>query len=548
MSATILLRTLTVGHDPVVLATNVDLTIAPGHVIGLVGANGAGKTTLLRMIAGLSLVSTGSITFAPPDALVGYLPQEVQAGSESGNDETLRDFVGRRTGVHEAEAAMNTAADELAQGITGADDRYTTTLDRWLSLGGADFDSRVESAMSDVGLRVDSNRLVSELSGGQAARLGLASLLLARFDVFCLDEPTNNLDADGLATLEHFVRTQRNAVVLVSHDRTFLERVTTDIVELDPIERRAVTYSGGYQAYLDERELRRRHEREAFEEYESTYGDLLSRARTVRNWTYEGLKAAKKKTDNDKIGAKKRAESSEKQAAKARRLERAAERIDEVVEPRKVWELRYEIAAAQRSGQVVASLRSAVVERGEFRIGPIDLDIHRADRIAITGPNGAGKSTLLALLLGELAPTSGIAHLGHSVEIGVLDQRRTLFETDDSLLKITEQELPALLLPDRRTLLAKFGLGSNDVDRPALLLSPGERTRAQLAIFQARGVNLLVLDEPTNHLDLPAIEQLEAALDRYGGTLILVTHDRQMLTAVKLNRFVDIAVGRVTLR
>ena len=167
MSATILLRTLTVGHDPVVLATNVDLTIAPGHVIGLVGANGAGKTTLLRMIAGLSLVSTGSITFAPPNALVGYLPQEVQAGSESGNDETLRDFVGRRTGVHEAEAAMNTAADELAQGINGADDRYTTTLDRWLSLGGADFDSRVESAMSDVGLRVDSNRLVSELSGGQ---------------------------------------------------------------------------------------------------------------------------------------------------------------------------------------------------------------------------------------------------------------------------------------------------------------------------------------------------------------------------------------------
>lgn len=544
MSATILLRALTIGHDPVVLATGVDLTIAPGHVLGLVGANGAGKTTLLRMIAGLAPVSSGSVTYAPPHASVGYLPQEVQGG-DTNLQESVLEFVSRRTGVHDAEIEMNMAADDLARSVVGAEDRYTEALDRWLSLGGADLDSRFESALFEVGLDVAPTRLVHELSGGQAARLGLACLLLARFDVFCLDEPTNNLDPAGLATLEKFVRTQKNAVVLVSHDRAFLERVTTEIVELDPIERRALTYSGGYRSYLDEREVRRRHEREAFENYEATKDDLLSRARTVRNWTYEGVKAAKKKTDNDKIGAKKRAESSEKQAAKARRLERAAERIDEVGEPRKVWELRYEIAPAGRSGQVVASLRGAVVERGVFRLGPVDLDIHWADRIAITGPNGAGKSTLLALLLGELAPTSGTAHLGHSVEVGVLDQRRTLFETDNSLLTISEHELPALLLPDRRTLLAKFGLGTNDVDRPASLLSPGERTRAQLAFFQARGVNLLVLDEPTNHLDLPAIEQLEAALNRYEGTLILVTHDRKMLEAVTLTRSMSVAHGRV---
>ncbi len=548
MSATILLRALTIGHDPLVLATGVDLTIAPGHVIGLVGANGAGKTTLLRMVAGLLPVSVGSIAFAPPQALVGYLPQEVQGAREADANETVLDFVGRRTGVRDAEQEMDRAADDLARGTAGADQQYADALERWLSLGGADLDSRFEAALFDVGLQTEPTHLVSQLSGGQAARLGLACLLLARFDVFCLDEPTNNLDAGGLAILEQFIRAQRNAVVLVSHDRAFLERVTTDIVELDPIERRALTFSGGYRSYLEERELRRRHDREAFEDYDASHGDLLARARTVRNWTYEGVKAAKKKSDNDKIGAKKRAESSEKQAAKARRLERAAERLAEVPEPRKVWELRYEIAAAGRSGELVASLRSAIVDRGGFRLGPIDLDVHWADRIAIAGPNGAGKSTLLALLLGELEPTSGSSKLGHSVEIGVLDQRRTLFETNDSLMKITERELPTLMVPERRTLLAKFGLGSDDVARPASELSPGERTRAQLAIFQARGVNLLVLDEPTNHLDLPAIEQLEAALDRYEGTLLLVTHDRQMRDAVTLTRFIDVDNGQVSVR
>jgi ATPase subunit of ABC transporter with duplicated ATPase domains len=545
MSATILIRSLTIGHDPIVLASNVDLTIAPGHVIGLVGPNGAGKTTLLRMIAGLGPISEGSVVLAPPTATVGYLPQEVQGASETTASETIVEFVGRRTGVNAAETAMNAAADEMAAGQPSADDRYAESLDRWLALGGADLDSRLETALADVGLHAATTHRVAELSGGQAARLGLASLLLARFDIFCLDEPTNNLDTQGLATLEQFVRAQRNAVVLVSHDRSFLEQVATEIVELDPIERRAQTFAGGYRAYLDERELRKRHEREAFEDYESAKGDLLGRANTVRNWTYEGVKAAKKKTDNDKIGAKKRAESSEKQAAKARRLERAAERLDEVAEPRKVWELRYEIAAASRSGDLVASLRGAVVDRGDFRLGPVDLDIHWADRLVITGPNGAGKSTLLAMLLGELSPTSGTAILGSGVQSGVLDQRRTLFETSDSLMKITERELPSLLLPDRRTLLAKFGLGADDVRRPAVELSPGERTRAQMAIFQARGVNLLVLDEPTNHLDLPAIEQLESALDRYEGTLILVTHDRQMLDNVRVTRSVSVDHGVV---
>ncbi len=258
--------------------------------------------------------------------------------------------------------------------------------------------------------------------------------------------------------------------------------------------------------------------------------------------------ARRKSTDNDKIGRKLRAESTEKQAAKARQTERMIERLDVVEEPRKEWELRMEIAAAPRSGAVVATLRGAVVRRGAFTMGPVDLQIDWADRVAVTGANGSGKSTLLAALLGRLAPDEGSAALGPGVVVGEVDQARALFFGDEALLDAFGAAVPELPPADVRTLLAKFGLKAAHVLRPAATLSPGERTRAALALLQARGVNLLVLDEPTNHLDLPAIEQLESALASYNGTLLLVTHDRRMLDAVATTRRLEVTEGRVTER
>ncbi|MFD7120692.1 ABC-F family ATP-binding cassette domain-containing protein [Streptomyces sp. NPDC059922] len=543
MTATLVAKDLAAGHGDRSLFSGLDLVVAPGDVIGLVGANGAGKSTLLRLLAGMDTPEEGQLRLSPPTAAVGHLPQE----PERRPGETVRAFLGRRTGVTAAQTALDEATQALVDGAPGADDAYAAGLERWLALGGADLDERAEEVAASLGLTVGLDQPMTTLSGGQAARAGLASLLLSRYDVFLLDEPTNDLDLDGLDRLESFVSGLRAGTVVVSHDREFLVRTVTKVLELDLAQQKITLFGGGYEAYLEERETARRHAREEFEEYADRKSALEARAHTQRAWMEKGVRNARRKaSDNDKIGRKFRTESSEQQAAKARQTQRLIERLDVVEEPRKEWELRMEIAAADRSGAVVATLRAAEVARGDFHFGPVTLQIDRADRVAITGANGSGKSTLLAALLGRLPLDAGHATLGSGVVVGEVDQARALFHGPETLLEAFRTAVPDTEPADIRTLLAKFGLKSGHLLRPATTLSPGERTRSALALLQGRGVNLLVLDEPTNHLDLPAIEQLESALDSYDGTLLLVTHDRRMLNAVHTTRRLDVADGKVT--
>jgi ATPase subunit of ABC transporter with duplicated ATPase domains len=542
VSATLVARGLAAGHGARVLFADLDLVVAPGDVVGLVGVNGAGKSTLLRTLAGELSPESGSIAVSPPSATLGYLPQE----HERYAGETVLDALARRTGVASAQAALDDATERLTAGEDGADDAYGDALERWLGLGGADLEERAAEVVAEVAPGVSPAALMTGLSGGQAARVGLASLLLSRYDLLLLDEPTNDLDLGGLDQLERFVAGSRAGIVVVSHDREFLARTVTRVVELDLAQQLVRVVDGGYEAYLAEREVARRHAREEYEEYADTKAGLEARARMQRNWMAKGVRdSIKKSSDGDKhIKAKNRA-SSEKQAAKAKQTDRRIERLDVVEEPRKEWELRMEIAAAPRAGAVLATLRGAVVRRGGFVLGPLDLQVDWGDRVAITGANGSGKSTLLAALLGRVPLDEGSAALGPAVQIGEIDQARGLFFGEEQLLDAFGAEVPDWPTSEVRTLLAKFGLTAEHVLRPAGTLSPGERTRAALALLQARGVNVLVLDEPTNHLDLPAIEQLERALGEYEGTLLLVTHDRRMLDAVHTTRRLAVSGGQV---
>jgi ATPase subunit of ABC transporter with duplicated ATPase domains len=459
----------------------------------------------------------------PATLTAGYLPQEHDRRA----GETLLAYLARRTGVAAAEGAVRRHAGSWSP------DAYAAALERYLALGGADLEHRARAVCAELGLPVSLGQETSALSGGEAARAALAAILLSRFDLLLLDEPTNDLDFDGLELLERFLDGFQGGIVVVSHDRAFLDRTVDRIAEIDPWTHAVREFAGGWTEYEAARELSRSRQYDSFERAEGRRREveaLLNERRTQAR--AGGGFLAKASGGADRRG-------THALRTKVRQAEKALERVEAVEKPYEPWRLQLSFGVGQRASDLVVSLKGAVAERGSFRLGPLDLDLAPGERVAITGANGSGKTTLLALLLGELPLVGGTRTVGRMTVIGALDQRRTAYEGHESPLT-TFRERTGLAAEAARTLLAKFNLGADHVHRPCSTLSPGERTRAHLAELQARGVNCLVLDEPTNHLDLEAIAELESALAAYEGTAVLVSHDRHFLERVAPTRFVDL--------
>jgi len=545
-------RSLTVVLGAQVVLDSVDLVVDGTSRIGVLGRNGAGKSTLLRCLAGLEVPTAGTVERSPPGLNVGYLAQEPDPLGE----ETTAAYLRRRTGLAAAEAAMGAALRAVGDHPGSLElEAYDDALARFLALGSDDHDTRAPRVLADVGLDpAVLQRPLARLSGGQRVKAGLAAILLARFDVLLLDEPTNNLDFDGLARLERFLATGERppggpggpvagpsaGVLLVSHDRAFLSATTTRIAELDLHSRRLAEYGGGYDAYVEERRRRREQAYADHDEARAERSRLEEAARQKREWA--ASRRGERRTDNDKALAGRRKERATAGATRAKAIERRLERLGDPGKPWEGWDLRLSLQAGRRSGEVVARLAGATVRRGGFRLGPVDLELRWRDRLALTGPNGAGKSTLLGLLTGELRPEEGTVRLGAGVVVGHLGQDRT---PGPGTLLETVRERTELSVEQARSLLAKFDLGPEHLSRTEAALSPGERSRAGLAMLVALGTNLLLLDEPTNHLDLDAIEELEQALGGYDGTLVVVSHDRRLLAGLRLDRRLEVVAGRV---
>jgi ATPase subunit of ABC transporter with duplicated ATPase domains len=519
----------------------VSVSIGDGDCIGIIAPNGVGKSTLLRVLAGELEPDSGSVTRAPATTTVLRLAQEpdIRPG------ESLADHLARRTQVAAAQADLDTSTDALTRAVPGADEAYDAALQRWLALGGADLPERMAEVTARLGL-ADSllNRNVAELSGGQRARLGLATVLLAQPDILLLDEPTNDLDDAGLALLEAHLRASRAGIALVSHDRALLGAVASQILELDEFTRHGSMFAGGWDAFVAEREAARNRAIAAYSTYETERERLTETARRQRQWARSGAQRAanpRNQDDPDKFIRFAKIAGAQNSGARAARTDRAITRLDadapdEVREP---WQLRLSIGEAHRSGDVAVSLTDAVISRGEVTLAPVSLTVGPADRIRITGPNGSGKTTLIEALLGRVPLVSGRRYAGPSTVFGEVDQTRREFATDMPVAEVV-RAAAGLSAEQARTLLAKFRLRGDAALRPSRALSPGERTRAGLALLQARGVNVLVLDEPTNHLDIEAIEQLEQALASYSHALILVTHDRRLADAVSVTATLDV--------
>ena len=517
-SGTLVAANVTKSHGAQLVISDVTVVVPPRARIGLVGPNGVGKSTLLQILAGLEEPDSGSVRRSPPDLPVGYLPQE----RDTDTRETVEDFLARRTGVAAAAAELDRLAARLVARPDAVDD-HAQALERFLALGGADFETRATAVCADLGVRVKLALPLGDLSGGELARVQLAAILLARFDVILLDEPTNDLDFEGLARLERFVGEVDGAVVVVSHDRDFLDRTVTRVVELDEWKRGAREYAGGWSEYERARELARSRQYEAYETYTSEKSRLEQHLHRMQEWERRGYGQGRKKKKTKDV-----------KSAIGGRLER----LESAEKPYEPWELRLGLGTQKRSGEIVVRLEGAVVLRGEFRLGPIDLELGSGDRLAVTGANGSGKTTLLDALVGTAPLERGRRWIGPGVVPGELEQGRGEFIAGALLADFVARS--QLAPEDARTLLAKFGLGADHVLRNGASLSPGERTRAVLALLAARGVNFLVLDEPTNHLDVPAIEELERALDAYDGTIILVTHDRRFLERFRATRTLEL--------
>jgi ATPase subunit of ABC transporter with duplicated ATPase domains len=478
---------ITIRRGAETILERVSLAVTPSSRIGVVGPNGRGKTTLLRALAGLEPLDGGRVTRAPATLRVGYLPQERDVDPA----ETVGEYLARRSGEPPG----------------------------W----------RAGRALAEAGADVPFDRPLGSLSGGEAARAALASILVAQFDVYLLDEPTNDLDFAGLDLLERFVHSLDAGVVVVSHDRAFLDRTVTRIVELEAGTQRVHEYPGGWSEYEAARDRARAEHERAYAEWERERRRVTDLHRERREQARTGGRQAYRRGTHALMS---------KTRAAAKRLERLDR--DRVEKPWQPWELRLSLSPAARGGDLVVALEGAVIERGGFRLGPLDLHVGWGERISIFGPNGSGKSTLLGAVLGRLALAAGERRAGPGALLGEIGQRRELFDARCPLIDSfrTAADLPE---GEARTVLAKFDLYADHVTRPAGTLSPGERTRAELAVLAAHGVNCLVLDEPTNHLDLPAIEELERALAAYEGTLLLVTHDRRFLERVGVTRSIALS-------
>ncbi|GHT24869.1 ABC transporter ATP-binding protein [Bacteroidia bacterium] len=511
---------LTVSFGGTELFSNISFLVNPRDRVGLVGKNGAGKSTLLKIFAGLQDATSGSVT-VPSGVEVGYLPQQMvhQSGKTVLNE--TRTAFDRILNIQRDIDRINT---DIAERTDYDSEAYMELLhrsaelsERLQLLGGSSIDADIEKTLLGLGFKSEEfNRQTSELSGGWRMRIELAKILLQRPQVLLLDEPTNHLDIESIQWLENYLKDFAGAVVLVSHDRAFLDNVTQRTVEISL--GKIYDYKAPYTKYL---ELRKEFREQQLAAYRNQQKMIQDTEAFIERFRYKASKAVQ-------------VQSRIKQLDKVERLE---------VEDEDLTAIHVRFPAAPRSGAVVVETSELVKRYGEKLIlNGVDFKIHRGEKVAFAGKNGEGKSTISKIIIGELAYEQGAVTIGHNVKIGyyaqnqdeIMDEELTVFQTIDNVA-----------VGDVRTkirdLLGAFLFRGDDIDKKVKVLSGGERSRLAMVKLLLEPYNLLLLDEPTNHLDIRSKDVLKQALLKYDGTLIIVSHDRDFLDglASKVYEFRD---------
>jgi ATP-binding cassette, subfamily F, member 3 len=515
----------------------INFTLSAGERVGLIGPNGAGKSTLLRIIVGLEQPDKGSV-WVEPSARTGYLAQALLYQPDATVGQVINEALGSALDIlAQVENLANQIATASADEYDAIMASYAQALEEAERLDAYSASAHMAQVLAGLGLsHLSEDTPVSILSGGQKTRLGLARLLISRPDILLLDEPTNHLDITALAWLEDFIRSYKGAVLIVSHDRAFIDALVTKVLALDEISHTMKEFGGNYSAYIDELERLRQKQLDDYRRQQEYIQRVEDDIRTIK----QRGKNTEASTINFAI-LKKAKEGVRKAIVRERKLRRLLDSEERVDKPKQTWHLKLDFGNAPPSGQLVLQVQDVSKSfDGHCIFANAKLELKAGERVALLGANGSGKTTLLRLISGEIQPDSGYIKLGANVKIGYFSQEQEGLDPNHTVLEAVRYVAP-ISEQSARNYLHFFLFSGDEVFTPVKNLSYGERARLVLARLILSGVNFLLLDEPLNHLDISAREQFEEALDNFEGTVLAVAHDRYFVQnfAERILAFVD---------